>query len=107
MVSRFCWKILRVYPFACGKQEGHQGECGRGENLRVIHCGFEFKSKQCGYRGVVTSCDKTFEDCKRLGNVVRFGGFPAVDDLPKDDEADARCRGCGLLGCSGDCREEW
>ena len=42
------------------------------------YCSWEFKSTECGYSGSETSCDKTLQRCKALGNQVRYGGFPAV-----------------------------
>lgn len=52
---------------------------------KVIHhrmfrnsCRFGFKSTQCGYTGEATSCNKTYLQCKLLGNGKRFGGFPLI-----------------------------
>jgi len=42
------------------------------------YCGWKFKSAECGYSGTETSCNKTLQRCRELGNQVRFGGFPAV-----------------------------
>lgn len=38
-------------------------------------CRWKLKSKECGYKGMARSCDKTFADCAERGNEVRFGGF--------------------------------
>lgn len=37
-------------------------------------CTHDFCDRYCGYSGDVTSCDKTFSTCKRLGNLDRFNG---------------------------------
>lgn len=41
-------------------------------------CPFQFKGIECGYKGVVTSCNKTLADCRRCGNSKRFGGEPTI-----------------------------
>ncbi|WP_270455711.1 DUF1833 family protein [Allisonella histaminiformans] len=41
-------------------------------------CPFKFKGARCGYSGVVSTCDKTRNCCKKLGNSVRFGGEPTI-----------------------------
>ncbi len=41
-------------------------------------CRFLFKSTECGYSGVATSCVKTLARCLELENEERFGGFPAI-----------------------------
>lgn len=40
-----------------------------------VYCPFKFKSRQCGYVGPDTICDKSFADCNGRGNGGRFGGF--------------------------------
>jgi len=42
------------------------------------YCRWEFKSAECGYTGPATTCNKTLENCRRLGNSKRFGGFPGL-----------------------------
>jgi lambda family phage minor tail protein L len=42
------------------------------------YCMWKFKSVECGYTGVETSCDKTKQRCKILANYIRFGAFPSV-----------------------------
>lgn len=42
------------------------------------YCQFRFKGKDCGYSGGETWCNKTFQRCEELGNIRRFGGFPAT-----------------------------
>ena len=37
-----------------------------------------FKDCRCGYTGEETSCDRTFERCKELGNQANFRGFPQM-----------------------------
>ncbi len=37
-----------------------------------------FKDCRCGYTGEETSCDRTFERCKELGNQANFRGFPTM-----------------------------
>ena len=41
-------------------------------------CWHMFKGAECAYAGAETECDGTFDDCKRKGNMHRFGGFPAI-----------------------------
>ena len=40
-----------------------------------VYCPFKFKSRQCGYVGPDTSCDKSYSDCNGRGNSQRFGGY--------------------------------
>lgn len=40
-----------------------------------VYCPFKFKSRQCGYVGPDTTCDKSFSDCDGRGNGHKFGGF--------------------------------
>lgn len=40
-------------------------------------CPFKFKGIECGYSGAGT-CNKTLNDCRKLGNNTRFGGTPTV-----------------------------
>jgi len=42
------------------------------------YCSWKFKSSECGYAGVETSCDKTLQRCRELSNQIRFGGFPSI-----------------------------
>lgn len=43
------------------------------------HCGWKFKSTECGYAGAETICNKTKQDCRdNKNNVTRFGGFPSI-----------------------------
>lgn len=37
-----------------------------------------FKDCRCGYTGAETSCDRTFDRCKELGNEANFAGFPQM-----------------------------
>lgn len=37
-----------------------------------------FKDCRCKYSGSATSCDRTFERCKELGNQANFAGFPQM-----------------------------
>ncbi|MBS4760301.1 MAG: hypothetical protein KHX03_06350 [Clostridium sp.] len=37
-----------------------------------------FKDCRCGYTGEETSCDRTFERCKELGNHENFRGYPQM-----------------------------
>lgn len=41
-------------------------------------CPFKFKGRRCGYKGPVTTCNKTLSDCRKCGNNKRFGGCPTV-----------------------------
>ena len=38
----------------------------------------KFKDCRCGYTGSASSCDRTFENCQRLGNTNHFMGFPTM-----------------------------
>ena len=49
-----------------------------GRRYSRNYCSFKFKSAECGYSGAETSCNKTLQRCRELGNQRRFGGFPAV-----------------------------
>lgn len=42
------------------------------------YCSWKFKSIECGYTGIETSCNKTQARCKELNNYLRYGGFPSV-----------------------------
>jgi lambda family phage minor tail protein L len=42
------------------------------------HCNWEFKGPECAYNGAATECERTWDDCKNLGNSHRFGGFPGL-----------------------------
>jgi len=43
------------------------------------HCPWKFKGNECGYSGAETSCDKTFDTCRKImGNQTRYGGFPSI-----------------------------
>lgn len=44
------------------------------------HCHWDFKSVECGYSGSETVCDRSYERCSVLGNVVRFGGYRGLSD---------------------------
>ena len=37
-----------------------------------------FKDCRCGYTGEETTCDRTFDRCKELGNEANFRGFPTM-----------------------------
>lgn len=55
---------LGGYEYTC-PVEKYKATC----NVRM------FKDCRCGYTGSATSCDRTFERCKELGNQARFQGF--------------------------------
>lgn len=42
------------------------------------YCPFKFRGAECGYRGSVTSCNKTLTACRAMGNQSRFGGEPTI-----------------------------
>ncbi len=44
-------------------------------------CGYDM----CGYEDCYSSCDKTFDDCRRLGNAKNFGGI-GYDGVPDAKE---------------------
>lgn len=39
------------------------------------YCMFNFKDSRCKYKGVQSTCDKSYMNCRRLGNLLNFGGF--------------------------------
>ena len=42
------------------------------------HCRWTFKSVECAYSGPSTTCKRTLDYCRQLGNSRRFGGFPGL-----------------------------
>ncbi|MDP8268263.1 MAG: hypothetical protein P9L97_05990 [Candidatus Tenebribacter davisii] len=42
------------------------------------HCRFYFKDEFCKYSGTETSCNRSLDRCKVLGNMLNFGGFPGI-----------------------------
>lgn len=42
------------------------------------HCGFRFKSAECGYAGGELECNKTLQQCRTYGNNARYGGQPSI-----------------------------
>lgn len=42
------------------------------------YCSWAFKGTECAYAGVETTCDKTLQRCRVIGNELRFGGFPSI-----------------------------
>ena len=50
------------------------------EQYIALHCRYkQFKGPLCGYVGSATNCDRTLNNCQRLGNSARFGGWPGLD----------------------------
>ena len=49
----------------------------QGRYLKNFCCS-PFKSISCGYNGGATTCDRTLNNCRALGNSVRFGGYPSI-----------------------------
>jgi len=50
------------------------------EQYIALHCRYkQFKGHLCGYVGDATSCDRTLNNCQRLNNNARFGGWPGLD----------------------------
>lgn len=45
------------------------------------HCNWvsRFKGVECGYSGLITTCDGTLSNCRILSNSARFGGFVGLD----------------------------
>ena len=37
-----------------------------------------FKGTECGYSGAETTCNRTLQRCREIGNTGRFGGFPSI-----------------------------
>ena len=52
----------------------------RYPNVRIMKdwCPFKFKGVRCGYKGSLTTCNKTLTDCRERGNNTRFGGEPTI-----------------------------
>lgn len=52
----------------------------RYPNVRIMKdwCPFKFKGVRCGYKGPITTCNKTLTDCRERGNNTRFGGEPTI-----------------------------
>jgi len=42
------------------------------------YCSHKFKDAGCAYSGVETTCNKSMQRCKELGNIHRYGAFPAI-----------------------------
>jgi lambda family phage minor tail protein L len=42
------------------------------------YCQWKFKGTECAYSGGETTCNKTKQRCKVIGNYQRFGGFPSI-----------------------------
>jgi len=63
--------------FKLGGENLLNRRCPKNRYLRN-HCRFVFKSDLCGYEGLATNCSLDFNACTALGNISRFGGFPAV-----------------------------
>lgn len=52
---------------------------------KILPCRYVFKGAQCGYTGPFTTCDKSFESCRYLGNEKRFPEFPQpAEEIPAD-----------------------
>ena len=54
--------------------------------LRTVghKCPWVFKGTECGYSGILTSCNKLYSDaggCSGRSNLHRFGGFPSRSDV--------------------------
>jgi hypothetical protein len=49
-------------------------QCPMCKGDKVGPCVFTFRSSACGYSGSEPECDKVASTCRRLGNLVRFGG---------------------------------
>lgn len=48
------------------------------------NCVWLYKSDECGYAGVIATCDKSLESangCRVHANQVRFGGFPGIPSV--------------------------
>lgn len=46
------------------------------------HCRFDFiYDPRCGYTGEEPSCGRTYAECVRLGNALRYGGFLGVGGI--------------------------
>lgn len=43
-----------------------------------LSCNWGFKSAECAYAGAATSCARTLDACRALGNTARFGGRPGI-----------------------------
>jgi lambda family phage minor tail protein L len=49
-----------------------------GRRFSRNYCSWKFKSSECAYAGVESTCNKTLQRCRELSNQLRFGGFPSI-----------------------------
>lgn len=42
------------------------------------YCPFKFRGVECGYKGALTTCNKTLAACRERQNNARFGGEPTI-----------------------------
>lgn len=77
------WEILAVEVNA----ESVQFQLGAESPMRRRYplyaalpraCGWVFKGAECAYAGTATSCARTLDACRALGNSRRFGGRPGL-----------------------------
>ena len=53
------------------------------QSAMPANCNWIFKGAECAYAGAATSCDRSLDNCRSLGNSVRFGGRPGIVGAPK------------------------
>ncbi len=44
------------------------------------HCNWEFKGLECDYSGSASECDRSWEQCEKIGNTKRFGGYRGLSE---------------------------
>jgi lambda family phage minor tail protein L len=44
----------------------------------ALHCRWVFRGEECKYAGALTTCLRTYEQCRERNNVTNFGGFPGM-----------------------------
>ncbi len=45
------------------------------------HCNWDFRGLECGYHGTAfAECDRSWEQCRRIGNTGRFGGYRGLSE---------------------------
>jgi len=49
--------------------------------IQMSSCPWVFKGPECGYVGGESTCDQTYERCRRLGNTDNFGGDRFINSL--------------------------
>lgn len=66
--------------FTLGPYNPRNKQCPPDQYL-ATSCRFDFvDDPRCGYSGPATTCSRTLDNCRVLGNSRRFGGFPGLSN---------------------------